>query len=101
MEDASFNAESERTLCRASKDLTKLPVPSLTSKTTTAIPKSYLANDSRYESEVQSLAELNEAGGYYPQRFSIRMVSNGLSLSDSSLPGMRPGGLPLESYAGR
>ena len=28
------------------------------------------ANDSGYESEVRSLAELNEIGGYYPQRFS-------------------------------
>lgn len=27
------------------------------------------AKDSRYKSEVQSLAELDEAGGYYPQRF--------------------------------
>ncbi len=27
------------------------------------------AKDSRYRSEVQSLAELDEAGGYYPQRF--------------------------------
>ena len=27
------------------------------------------AEDSRYKSEVQSLAELDEAGGYYPQRF--------------------------------